>query len=114
MRMGAGLAILVLCLLAIPSNAAAQCGVFLAGSTCSHATATTIHADFGSQKAAQKPARQTAVNPPKTSVSHDRNAIDCQMIKPVDPGFRSAMPMLRRDPTVQLPMRTVQPPSCKR
>ena len=40
-------------------------------------------------------------------------AIDCKMIKPIDPQFVSAMPVIPPDPNLQLLMPIVRVPPCK-
>ena len=116
MRMGAILAVAVLFLIAVPRTAGAQCSTFSAGGACSGSGKPTFHLDFRAQKAApNKPAQPLnhSVNPVPPNVMGS-NPIDCGMIKRVDPQFRSVMPIVKPDPKVQLPMKTIQPPACKR
>jgi hypothetical protein len=42
-----------------------------------------------------------------------RQAIDCAMVKPVDPAFRSNMPIVTPDPKVNHTMRVIPVPSCR-
>lgn len=37
---------------------------------------------------------------------------DCGMVKPVDPNFKSKMPVVTPDPKLALPMKIVPVPSC--
>jgi len=39
---------------------------------------------------------------------------DCKMVKPVDPQFRSAMPVVTPDPRLKLPMSIVPVPDCRK
>jgi hypothetical protein len=38
--------------------------------------------------------------------------MDCGMVKPVDPNFKSKMPVVTPDPKLALPMKIVPVPSC--
>ena len=39
-------------------------------------------------------------------------ALDCKMVKPVDPSFKSKMPVATPDPNLALPTKIVPVPSC--
>jgi hypothetical protein len=39
---------------------------------------------------------------------------DCKMVKPVDPQFKSAMPVVTPDPHLKLPMSIVAVPDCRK
>jgi hypothetical protein len=114
MRLGTILAVATLSVIAIPKTVSAQCGAFSAGATCSRPTKPAIRADFGLQKMApsaktRKPL--TATQAPATSTSAP---VDCQMIKPIDPQFRSSMAVIQPAENVQLPMGVIHAPSCNR
>ena len=47
------------------------------------------------------------------SLPLERTPIDCKMVKPVDPHFVSAMPVVRPDPTIALPMRIAHAAPCR-
>jgi hypothetical protein len=101
-------------LLVLPKEASGQCSSSSTAGPCSSLSVGNL--DFRAQK--DRPTK--AVKPlsppanPVPAVDAGVNPIDCGMIKPVDPRFKSAMPVLHPDPKVQLPTRIVQAPSCKR
>jgi hypothetical protein len=114
MRTRAILAVAVLSLIVGPRTAGAQCRAF--GEACSGSGKSTFHVDFGTQKDLPKKPVQPlnhSMNPVPPNVTGS-NPIDCGMIKRIDPQFRSVMSIVKPDPKVQLPMKTIQPPACKR
>jgi hypothetical protein len=40
-------------------------------------------------------------------------AVDCKMVRPIDPAFYSAMPILRAQPDVMLALKIIVPPPCR-
>jgi hypothetical protein len=116
MRMGAILTVAVLLLIAVPRAARAQCSAFSVGGACAGSGKPTFHLDFRAQKdTLQKPVQPLnhSVNP-VPPVMAGSNPVDCGMIKRVDPQFKSVMPIVKPDPKVQFPMKTLQPSACKR
>jgi hypothetical protein len=114
MRLGLLLAGAFVSLLMLPRTASAQCGPFATGARCSRATKHTIHVDFGLPKAAPKSPLPPVIPLPTVRLVHEPTAIDCGMVKPVDPTFHSDMPVLKPDPGVNLPTPIIRPPPCKR
>jgi hypothetical protein len=118
-RLGAILIVALLSLVAAPRTASAQCGPFSKGPACPTSTRPVLRGDFGLQKLAPKPAQPSSKRnwtdtQAIVQAHQDQTPIDCQIIKPVDPQFRSAMPVVSPDRNVRLPMRIIQPPACKR
>ena len=78
---------------------------------------TMFHLVFGAQKdiPRKKPVQPLnhSVNPVPPIVMGS-NPIDCGIVKRVDPKFKSVTPIVKPDSKVQLPMKTIQPPACKR
>jgi hypothetical protein len=67
--------------------------------------------DFGAPRPANdhRPAKPLVI----PFAEHQPDAIDCAMVKPVDPSFRSTMPVVRPDPRTNYPTPIVKVPSCK-
>lgn len=108
-----------LSLVAAPRTASAQCGPFAKGVTCLGSTRPALRGDFGLQTPAPKPTHPSSkerrtVATPSVQTHESETPIDCKMVKPVDPQFRSSMPVIAPDRNARLPMRLVQPPACKR
>ena len=104
----------VLCLCLVPKSASAQCSGFSIGVTCSASTKPTVYVDFGLPKAAPD-TRIPQVDTHRATlpmVIRTPGPIDCRMVKPIDPQFKSAMRIAAADPKVQLPMRIVQTSTC--
>src|SRR5438876_11027701 len=115
MRLGTILALALLSLVAVPRTASAQCVAFLAGVACSPSTRPVFRGDFGPQNLApkspkQSPKRRSVASLPTAPAANEPTPIDCQMIKSVDPRFRSAMPVGLPDLNVPFPMLTIQAP----
>ena len=90
--------------LALPGIAAAECNLFGGKPACSSAK-PMFRVEFGAKPADP----QFIVVQIEPSI-----AADCKMVKPVDPKFKSAMPVVTPDPSLKLPMRIVHVPDCKK
>jgi len=99
--------------IAAPTATTAQSGTPTPGS--GSLRSSTFHVDFG----AHKDARPKMVQPlnrslnPVPPIKMGTNPVDCAIVKRVDPHFESNMPIVKPDPKMQLPMKTIQPPACK-
>jgi hypothetical protein len=87
----------------LPDARAAECSLFAAADACSAAKPKV--------EIRLAPRALIAVSPPQVA---SPAGTDCKMLKPVDPQFNSAMPVVRPDSAKQLPMPIIQVPSCKR
>lgn len=98
-----------------PANAHGQCLSFSRDVAC--AAKPSIRANFGVTKT--KPpvsvptpaelARQAAAT---KHAPREAGAIDCQMVRKVDPSFHSNMPVVTPDPNVNFVITVVPVPSC--
>jgi hypothetical protein len=117
MRTGVILAVAVLLLIVTPTAGRAQAQFGAPPPGGRSLGPTTFHMDFRAQKdiLSKKPVQPLnhSVNPVPPVVIGS-NPIDCGIIKRVDPRFKSVMPIVKPDPKVQLPMKTIQSPACKR
>ena len=94
----------LLSVIAVPRIArAAECSLFAPAGACAQAKPK-----FEIRVAPQAPIDV----PPAPQVAAPART-DCKMVKLVDPQFISTMPVLQPDSAKQLPMRTIQVPSCK-
>jgi hypothetical protein len=103
MRASAIALVTTLSALALPGTAPAECNLFGGKPSCSSAK-SMFRVEFGAKAPVQFVIVQI-----EPSI-----ATDCKMVKPVDPQFRSAMPVVTPDPRLKLPMRIVHVPDCKR
>ena len=88
----------------------AQCRALSPGVACAGLVSSRIHADFRAPKPApRKPI--TSVNPLPVEIKGS-SPVDCPMVKPIDPQFRSSMPIVRPDPNGKLTMRVISVPGC--
>ncbi len=113
MRIGMIVALAV-CVLAMPKEARGQSD--LAPQTRSRSGISLGKLDFGAGKEAPKKPVQPVNLPtaPSPAVEPAGSPIDCAMVKPVPSKRESAMPVLHPDPNVELPMKVVPVPACKR
>ena len=96
---------------------AQQCITFSSAVPCIAKDRPIDHLQFGDAKPApEKQVKQVKVVQAPTVVvqAHPHQAIDCAMLKYVDPNFRSNMPVVTStDPKVKPTLRVVTQPSCK-
>jgi hypothetical protein len=93
---------------------AQQCITFSSTVPCVAKDGPIDRVQFGDAKPA--PSKQVKVVPAPTieTKPHPHQAIDCAMLKYVDPNFRSKMPVIKTDdPKVKQTMRVVIPTPCK-
>ena len=97
--------------------AAQQCITFSSAVPCGAKDGPIDRVQFGDAKPApDKQVKQVKVVQAPTVVvkTHPHQAIDCAMLKYVDPNFRSNMPVIKTtDPKVKQTMRVVIPTACK-
>jgi hypothetical protein len=99
----------LLLVLVLSRTGHAQC----AGVSCSSLPKPAINFDFGAAAPKQPAPGATAPKPaPKTAFTTPVVPNDCQMVKSVDPNFRSNMPVATPDPNLGAAMRTVVVPPC--
>jgi hypothetical protein len=101
-------------LIGIPATARAECPLFGAGSAACPSTKLT-RPDFAKMAALNAEVRQMTAAAKQALVATSQSAdvpTDCRMVKPVDPQFKSAMPVITPDKDVKLPMKIVTVPSC--
>lgn len=106
-----------LAILALSSNVQAQCGLFQREAKCAPTSTSPLVVDFRLPGGAVLPGRSgrpAVVSRVATNRDPQVQGNDCAMVKPVDPDFRSNMPIVRPDPWVKLPMRVIPAPPCKR
>jgi hypothetical protein len=103
MRAPAIALVTILSALALPGTAAAECNLFGGKPSCSSAT-SMFRVEFGAKVPQQFVIVQIEPAIPA----------DCKMLKPVDPQFRSAMPIVTPDAGLKLPMRIVPVPDCRK
>jgi hypothetical protein len=106
MRARAIALVTTLAALALPGIAAAECNLFGGTPSCSSAQGA-FRVEFGAKSAKTAPPPLMVIVQLEPSISPD-----CKMVKPVDPQFRSAMPVVTPDPGLTLPMRIVPVPDC--
>lgn len=97
--------------------AAQQCITFSSAVPCVAKDGPIDRVQFGAAKEALgKQVKPVKVVPAPTlePKAHPHQAIDCAMLKYVDPNFRSNMPVVTStDPKVKPTLRVVTQPSCK-
>jgi hypothetical protein len=104
-------------LIGLPATARADCPLFGAGSSACLSAKPLARADFAKMAAQNAEVRQMTTAAKESLAAPAQPAdvppIDCRMVKPVDPQFKSAMPVITPDKGVKLPMSVVTVPSCK-
>lgn len=93
--------------------AAPQCVSFSKDIPCVSKSGAIDRIDFRvSKQAPDTPTTKPAVVRANDVEKHQQ-AIDCAMVKKVDPTFDSAMPVVKPDPTVRHSIREIPVPPCK-
>ena len=94
--------------------ASAQCLTLSPTLPCSQLTKSQPSFGLGAPKVPANRSDPT-VNPLRQAspAAKESRGLDCQMSKPIDPNFHSAMPVIKPNPNVALPMRVIPVPSCK-
>jgi len=103
--------IVLLAVLGAPLAAHADCTLFSADGSNRATAQSKVKVDFAKLAAANEQAQKMLAEAQRAMAAHSVPT-DCNMIKPVDPQFRSKMPVQTPDPDVKLPIQTVPIPSC--
>jgi len=91
--------------------ASAQCVRFSHDAPCARLTQPSVRLDVSASQPAPNGIVPNRVSP--QAGQSESGGVDCRMVKPVDPKFYSAMPVMKPDPNVLLPMKVIQAPACK-
>jgi hypothetical protein len=73
---------------------------------------TSFRMDFGFKKI--DPPKVKFEPAPLPKAAETSTPVDCQMVKPVDPNFHSAMPIVKPSADKKYALRVIQTPPCKR
>ena len=93
---------------------AQQCISFSSAVPCVAKSAPIDRIQFGQTKPAPSKPSKVVPAPTIEPKANPHQAIDCAMLKYVDPNFRSNMPVIKSDdPKVKQTMRVVIPTACK-
>ena len=72
----------------------------------------TFSAPGEQTKEQRESAAKARLNAAMARHSGQREAIDCKMVRPVDPAYRSAMPLVKPPADVKFAMKVIQAPPC--
>ncbi len=100
-------AIAAVLIVVTPSLAGAQCVTFSSAAQCPRKTPPSVLQGAAIAKAPAVVAADRSATPPQSS------GLDCRMVKPIDPQFYSAMPIVKPDPKVALSGRVIAVPACR-
>jgi hypothetical protein len=94
-------------------EAAQQCITFSRELPCAPKKGAIDRIDFRVSKPAPEPQSPNPVVTPGKELNPPHAAIDCAMVKPIDPNFHSAMPIVKPHPNVQYTLRVIPVPTCR-